>query len=389
LNAYKKAWLKEAPRKEILLALSKAHEEGLNPEDYAVTRLKNFEDNFDALTTAEKNTYDILFTHHLQKYLAHLSNGKLNPNKLYSNWEIKENEIDLNATLMDLKKGEFVTEKIECLKPDHIVYKKLKKALKLVEALADESFENIRITDPINPDTTDPLLLEIKKRLLYWGDLKKKEKPTPLYDPETVKAVQCFQKRHGLGPDGIIGKETVAALNFSKQERKEQIIANLERWKWYPKNMGDEYVIINIPDYQLHLIKGKDTLRSHKVIVGRPKRPTPVLSSKLTQVIFNPTWTVPPTILREDLLPEVRKNRQYLAKLNINIYDKNGNRVPLQNWTASNASEYKYVQKPSVNNSLGVVKLNFPNRFSVYLHDTNHRDFFEKTNRSLSSGCVR
>jgi murein L,D-transpeptidase YcbB/YkuD len=109
----------------------------------------------------------------------------------------------------------------------------------------------------------------------------------------------------------------------------------------------------------------------------------------LTQVIFNPTWTVPPTILREDVIPEILKNRNYLAQTNIKLYDSNGNIVPASNWRLSNAKSYRYVQSPGTFNSLGMVKLIFPNRFSIYLHDTNHRDFFEKPVRSLSSGCVR
>jgi murein L,D-transpeptidase YcbB/YkuD len=139
----------------------------------------------------------------------------------------------------------------------------------------------------------------------------------------------------------------------------------------------------------LTLVKNTDTIRTHKVIVGRAERKTPILSSKLTQVIFNPTWTVPPTIIKEDLIPAALKNRGYFSNTNIKIYDKTGNIISPDSWESSNAKNYRYVQTPGTYNSLGMVKLIFPNRFSVYLHDTNHRDFFTKTNRSLSSGCVR
>jgi len=198
-----------------------------------------------------------------------------------------------------------------------------------------------------------------------------------------------FQIRHGLAADGVIGKGTVEALNFSKKKRKEQILANLERWKWFPKDMGKEYLIVNIPDYKLNLVKDKDTFRTHKVIVGRAKRATPILSSRLSNVILNPTWTVPPTILREDVIPSISKNRNYLAQTNMKVYDRNGNEVIANNWKLSNAKSYRYVQSPGSFNSLGMVKFSFPNRFSIYLHDTNHRDFFGKQKRSLSSGCVR
>jgi murein L,D-transpeptidase YcbB/YkuD len=153
--------------------------------------------------------------------------------------------------------------------------------------------------------------------------------------------------------------------------------------------MGKEYVIVNIPDYKLVLVENTDTIRTHKVIVGRDKRPTPILSSKLTHVVFNPTWTVPPTILREDVIPSITRNRRYLAQTNIKIFDSKGNEVSAGNWKLSRAKGYRYVQSPGTFNSLGMVKFVFPNRFSIYLHDTNHRDFFGKQKRSLSSGCVR
>jgi murein L,D-transpeptidase YcbB/YkuD len=275
------------------------------------------------------------------------------------------------------------------LKPNFIVYKRLKKALKIINSYPNDDFVKIEVKGKIVQNDSNPKIVAIKKRLMYWKDLQPKDSLSVVFDSITIIALKKFQKRHGLASDGVIGKGTIMALNFSKNQRKEQIIANLERWKWYPKNMGNEFVIINIPEYRLTLIKNKDTLRVHKVIVGRAKRKTPVLSSKLTQAIFNPTWTVPPTILREDVIPAISKNRSYLAKTNIRLIDKNGNTVSPRNWSLSNARSFRYVQIPGKFNSLGMVKLIFPNRFSVYLHDTNHRDFFEKNERSLSSGCVR
>jgi murein L,D-transpeptidase YcbB/YkuD len=288
-----------------------------------------------------------------------------------------------------LLKTDSLSIKLEQLKPNFIVYKRLKKALKIINSFPNNNFVKIEIKGKLVLNDSNSEIVEVKKRLMYWKDLQPKDSLSVIYDTETENAMKKFQKRHGLAADGVIGKGTLMALNFSKNQRKEQIIANLERWKWFPKNMGNEFVIINIPEYRLTLIKNKDTLRVHKVIVGRAKRKTPVLSSKLTQAIFNPTWTVPPTILREDVIPAILKNRSYLAKTNIRLIDKNGNVVSARNWNLSDARSFRYVQIPGKFNSLGMVKLMFPNRFSVYLHDTNHRDFFEKNERSLSSGCVR
>jgi murein L,D-transpeptidase YcbB/YkuD len=386
---YKIVWQSKENRKILLEQLYNSEEEGLNPADYNVNKLRKYEDKIDILDNQKIVNYDILLTRSFQKYISHLTNGRLNPKKLYTDWDLKENKIDINETISSLLKSDSLAHKIEQLKPNHVVYKRLKKALKIINTLPKDAFSRIQITNKIVLNDTNPSLINIKKRLIYWKDMPPKDSLSSIYDSETAEAIKKFQTRHGLAADGVIGKGTVASLNFSKRQRREQIIANLERWKWFPREMGKEYLIINIPDYRLSLVKNQDTLRTHKVIVGRQKRKTPVLSSKLRQAIFNPTWTVPPTILREDVIPAILKNRNYLAQTNIKLYDRNGDFVPASNWRLSNAKSYRYVQSPGTFNSLGMVKLTFPNRFSIYLHDTNHREFFTKSERSLSSGCVR
>lgn len=388
-NGYKIVWQSKENRKILLEQLFNSEKEGLNSADYHVNKLRKYEEKIDVLDNHEIVNYDILLTRSFQKYISHLTNGRLDPGKLYADWDLKENKIDVNATISRLIKSDSLAHKIEQLKPNHIVYKRLKKALKIINTLPKDVFKRIEITNKIVLNDTNPSLISIKKRLIYWKDMPPKDSLSSIYDEETIEAVKKFQTRHGLAADGIIGKGTVASLNFSKKQRREQIIANLERWKWFPREMGKEYLIINIPDYRLSLVKNQDTIRTHKVIVGRQKRKTPILSSKLTQAIFNPTWTVPPTILREDVIPAILKNRNYLAETNIKLYDRDGNVVPASNWRLSNAKSYRYVQSPGTFNSLGMVKLTFPNRFSIYLHDTNHKEFFTKSERSLSSGCVR
>ncbi|WP_426064209.1 L,D-transpeptidase family protein [Flavobacterium sp. DSP2-3-1] len=386
---YRTVWQSEKKRKIVLAELLKSSEEGLNPEDYNLKTLYNFEKRATTLDSLDIVKYDILLTSCLQKYISHLTNGRLNPRKLYKKWDLKENYIDLNATVALLLQTDSLAYKIQQLKPSHIVYKRLKKALRQINTFPKDDFKPIKFTKIITPNDTNPSLIAIKKRLIYWKELQPKDSLSPVYDEETVNALKKFQSRHGLAADAKIGAGTIASLNFSKNQRIQQILVNLERWKWYPKQMGKEYLIINIPDYKLTLVNNNDTLRTHRVIVGRAKRKTPILSSKLTQVVFNPTWTVPPTILREDVIPAILKSRSYLTQSNIKVYDSNGRIVSPYEWQLSQAKTYRYVQSPGTFNSLGMVKIIFPNRFSVYLHDTNHRDYFDKIDRSLSSGCVR
>jgi murein L,D-transpeptidase YcbB/YkuD len=240
------------------------------------------------------------------------------------------------------------------------------------------------------PNKKNNYIPTVKKRLLYWGDMVEKDTIlSTLYDAKTLEAVKIFQARHGLKPDGVIGRSTIDALNFTKEMRIQQVIANLERWRWYANDFGNHYLLINIPNYTIVAVKDGDTILSQKVVVGKDTRPTPILESKISNINLNPNWTVPPTILREDIYPEAEKNRGVFRKKGLQIFNNKNQEVSPYSWKKSDANKYKYVQNPGRNNSLGLMKINFPNKYSVYLHDTNHRDYFSLNYRSLSSGCVR
>ena len=226
--------------------------------------------------------------------------------------------------------------------------------------------------------------------MIYWGDLKRKDSAlTKVYDKETQAAVKHFQKRHGLRADGVIGKGTIEALNYSRNQRIEQVIVNLERLRWLPNNLGNHYILVNLPNYYLTVYKDNDSILSHKVVVGKDSRKTPLLSSKLTNIILNPNWTVPPTILKEDVFPEAVRSRSAFSRRGLHIFDSRNREVSPWKWKMADAKRYKYVQNPSKNNSLGFMKINFSNKYAVYLHDTNHRNYFKYDYRALSSGCVR
>lgn len=388
-NQNKTFWLTDSNRKNITALFNNLEQDGLFPKDFDLKKIENSDDNFENLTDSKLIDYDILLTENLSHYVQKVSKGSLNLNKLYDNWDLKENNINFKILLLNFQKEDSFEDALKAASPNHIVYKRLKTALKLINALPKDPFKKIGIKNKIVLNDTNPAMVEIKKKLIYWKDLKPLDSITPIYDEATELAVKKFQMRHGLGVDGVIGGGTVGALNFTKEQRKRQIIANMERWRWFPRDFGHEYLIINIPDYSLRVVKNRDTISVHKVIIGRPSRKTPVLSSKLTHLIFNPTWTVPPTILRNDVIPAAAKNRNYFKSKNITIYDSNNRVVSPWNWNINRARSYRYVQSPGATNSLGLVKFMFPNRFTIYLHDTNSRGFFEKDIRALSSGCIR
>ncbi len=376
-------------RKYVLSQLENADKLGLEPEDYKATQLKKFETRVGSLSDSELGAYDILLTYNFEKYLNHLYKGKLDPKKLYNNWDLEEKTFDVNNVLIKAFNKNKLDSVVDNIQPKTQIYKQLLKALEIINTFPDEDIDSIESKDKIVLRDTNTALVKIKKRLLYWNDKSGKDSLNKIYDQKTFEAVKKFQERHGLASDGVIGAGTINALNYSKERRKKQIIANLERWRWYPNEFAENYFIINIPDYSLNVVENQDTTLVRNIVVGTSKRRTPVITSFLKTVVFNPTWTVPPTILKEDVVPAMKRNRNYLAKKNITIYDTSGNVVDPSSWNENKPNNYRYVQSPGYSNSLGLMKILFPNHHSVYLHDTNHRNIFGRNNRSMSSGCVR
>lgn len=385
----KTIWGNLKKRTYILSQLKKSDELGLNPNDYRVKKMDVYEKQIDKLNNKQLAEYDLLLTHNFEKYVTHLYEGKLNPKYLYHNWALEDKDLDINTVLVKCFNRNTLDSLVENIQPKTKTYKQLLKALKLINSFPEDNIKTIEFAEKIKPNDTNIALINIKKRLLYWNDMSGKDSLTRIYDNKTFEAVKKFQARHGLVPDGVIGASTIHALNFSKEKRRRQIIANLERWRWYPNELAENYFIVNIPDFKLHVVENNDTTAVRNVIVGTSKRRTPVLTSTLKSIVFNPTWTVPPTILKEDVVPAMKRNRNYLKNKNITIYDKAGHEVDPANWNINKPRSYRYIQKPGYYNSLGLIKIMFPNNYSVYLHDTNHRNYFERSNRSLSSGCVR
>lgn len=388
---YETVWNDTENRSYVLKEIESSENEGLNPNDYNFKKLKSLENNYKNLADSLLVKYDLLLTLNIQLYIKHISIGKLNPKELYNDWDIKEKNVDVNAILYQCFETSNFNETIENCKPNHTIYKKLKSCLKLLNTFQDDrKIGLINLKEKILPNKKNRYVHIIKKRLIYWNDLKTKDTLlSDYYDKNTQEAIRVFQKRHGLIPDAIIGRSTIEALNYYKSQRIEQVIANMERWRWFAHDFGINYLLINIPDYSIVAVKNNDTLQNQKIVVGKNTRKTPILESKISNINLNPNWTVPPTILKEDIFPEAEKDRSVFRKKGLIILNTKNEEVSPWSWKREDAYKYKYVQNPSRNNSLGLMKINFPNKYSVYLHDTNHRDYFTFTNRSLSSGCVR
>ena len=334
----------------------------------------------------------MLLTDAFLLYTSHLFSGKVNPETIDAQWHVTRREGDpvelLNSSLAlgDINKA------VQTALPKHKTYSDLKNVLKFYRSIDVEN-EALKLEGPILKRTMeDDRIPEIRKRLFSLGDLKEEGAENQnLFDDNLFFALKNFQRRHGLEDDGEIGPRTMSELNVSVEQRIKQIRANMERWRWLEQEFGNFYILINIADYNLSVIKDGLLVQKHKIIVGKPYRKTPVFSAKMQYLVFNPTWTVPPGIVRADVIPGVRKDTAYLKNKNLFVFDNTGKAVNSDNidWNSDRAKSLIYRQPPGPANALGVVKFMFPNRFHVYLHDTPSKELFDKNERAFSSGCIR
>lgn len=213
------------------------------------------------------------------------------------------------------------------------------------------------------------------------------------FDKPLASAVRKFQRLHGLAVTGKADKQTIAVLNVPASIRLGQLRENLPRVLEYTKNLGGRYVVVNIPAAQLEAVDAGRVFSRHNVVVGKPSRPSPVLSSQINELNFNPYWHAPVSIVAKDILPKVRKNVSWLDTMRIKVFDGGyeGPEVDPRtvNWSSVAPDRYHFRQEPGGENAMASVKINFPNKYAVYLHDTPTKQLFDRSARFFSSGCVR
>jgi murein L,D-transpeptidase YcbB/YkuD len=239
----------------------------------------------------------------------------------------------------------------------------------------------------------DPRVSNLRKRLIISGDLEDSAGvESQDFDQELEDALKKFQDRHSLDSDGILGKQSLASINVSVETRIDQLRLSLERLRWVSHDALDEFIAVNIAGFNLAYFSGREIAWTTRVMVGKTYRKTPVFRGDISYLEFNPTWTIPPTILRVDTLPKIKKNPQYLTSKNISVIDSGGRKVDPESvdWNKySRGVPYTLRQEPGPQNALGLVKFIFPNPHFVFLHDTPHRELFASAERAFSSGCIR
>lgn len=377
-NEYFTVWTEEQNRKDFLDGISNLEQEGIDLMKYDMAKMAMYHAKYENLNLYEKIQADIVFTDSFLKITKNLVHGKVNPNKYYSDWVAPLKEVNFNQLLLEALTDKNIDEALKQQIPSNAYYLGIKEAIASYQTLPKDTLLSLKATDHS----------KIKKKLNYWNDGSFSSFDSS-WDEEAKDALKHFQKRHGLYPSGNITEETLTQLNVSKDYRLKQLRVNLERARWFYKELGENYVLVNLPEFKLFLYENGSLVETHDVIIGKQERATPILSSTFNNLVINPTWTVPPTILKNDLVPKASANRSYFVNNKITIFDKKGKVVSPGSWDSENFKNYRYVQKPGGSNSLGLIKFNFPNDHMVYLHDTNNRTMFEHKKRDLSSGCVR
>jgi L,D-transpeptidase YcbB len=236
-----------------------------------------------------------------------------------------------------------------------------------------------------------PYVPILRRRLAISGDLDPNAGGGEVYDSYVEAAIRRFQARHGLTVDGVAREQTIHAINVPATVRLAQLRTNVVRLRTLSGNLGPRFVVCNIPAAELEAIENDVVVSRHVAVVGKPDRPSPDIQSKIVEINFNPYWTVPASIVRKDLIPRMQTEPDYLTRNHIRIFDGHGDELQPQqiNWFSNEATNYRFKQDPGELNSLGSIRINFPSKDGVYMHDTPSKNLFGEDFRFHSSGCVR
>lgn len=399
-NGFRPLWTRRATVDALVDLVRRADEEGLVPADYHAERLAALIEEMDRApepSAASRVDLDLLLTQSLLRYLYHRRFGKVDPVTLDSGWNFRR-AIDDRATLARLKQAftaEDLEGQVETIAPRRAYSRRLAAELARYRAMrARGGWAMLPRGPTLERGMSGERVRALRQRLIVSGHV---EAPDPevseLFDDELAHAVRAFQRQHGLDADGAVGRATLAALNVPVEARIDQLRVSMERARWVAQPPGDTYVSVNIAAATVELVRGDRTVWTTRAVVGGPYRKTPVFTSQLEYLVLNPTWTVPPTIMREDLLPALRADPAQLERLHMKVFDARERFVDAAaiDWVNLDVRAFPYQirQDAGPGNTLGRVKFMLPNPYSVYLHDTPDRRLFDRSERAFSSGCIR
>ena len=424
-NGYKPVWFsgdRPKPQAQALVsAVQKAEAEGLKAGIYAMpdpARLNaaaSWNPLKEGMSDEQALDAELQLSYGFVKYATHLASGRTEPASVDRNWFVTPRKVDVAAVIKQATDSGHVEDALQALAPQHPQYERLRDTLARYREIAS------RGGWPAVPETaarlrngsSGPAVAALRARLAASGDLAESapapapepravpraaasaqttaaRAPTAVFDAGLRAALKKFEARHGLPADGVMDRATLSALNVPVEARVEQITLNMERWRWLPDSLGPRHIIVNVPTYQLDVYENGHVVLPMRIVAGKKDNPTPIFMDKMEQVVFSPYWNIPPNIARNETIPAVMNDPGYLDRNNMELVK--GNRVVSPwsvSWSAVEAGNYTFRQRPGPKNALGHVKFLFPNQFDVYLHDTPADSLFARTDRSFSHGCVR
>lgn len=380
---------------QLLVAITKADREGLRPNDYHLPRLQALGERYPKeKTTALLSDLDLLATDAYLIYATHLLSGKVNPVTIDAEWHASPREMDLVAHLEKALSDNSIPESLQALLPQHPGYHRLKDRLAELRATPERSLIAIELSGVLKPGQSHAAVPEIRRRL--GSDSSGGSNESLIYDPQLFQQIKAEQRQWGLDDDGMIGPNTLSVLNLTQAQQIQIVIANMERWRWLPQQLGERHIRVNIASFEAEVWAAGKLEDRYKVIVGKDFRRTPVFSAPMTYLVLAPYWHVPPKLAVQDKLPKLKKDAGSLSDEGYEIWSGWGEDSVLidpkrVDWNAISAGRFPYRlrQKPGAKNALGKVKFMFPNRLNIYIHDTPGKELFAKANRAFSSGCIR
>ena len=365
--------------------LAHADQVGLNAEDYPTPVFKS-DMSADQLAEAELKLTQAALT-----FARHAQTGRVSWTRVSSDISFKEEAPDPAQVLSKLSDGDDAAKVLDAYNPPQPEFKALREKLaELRSGGSDEKKIEVKPAAPqvrvpegkiLRPGMKDERVIALRKRLDVAGD-----KNSPLYDDKVMEAVKAFQLSADLGSDGMLGPNTVRALNGQKvaepknrslQNKIDTIVVNMERWRWYPRDLGDLHVIVNIPDFTLTLYDHDKVYWHTRIVAGKPgKTATPLTTAEMKFITVNPTWNVPPSIIENEYLPALQEDPDALERIGLKLEQNPDGTV-------------RIYQPPGAGNALGRIRFNFPNKFLVYQHDTPDKYLFARDKRAYSHGCMR
>ncbi|PVX51042.1 murein L,D-transpeptidase YcbB/YkuD [Balneicella halophila] len=401
LNGFKTRWLYTDEHTDLfdsyLDVLANIENYGMNPETYHYEKLKKEaeelysrdHDNDEVIALDKKITASFLLLS------QHIIVGRID--KFASGDKIWRNTIsDKNGTdlLLKVADDEDLLRTMSILHPDHVYYGRLHNLLRQLnsDALPD-TIKQFVFDKPkdVKPGYKDEKVAYLRENLALKGfETRNGDVAVDSVDDKLVETIGQFQQSMNLEVDSIPGRRTLYYLNMTKEQKKNLAILSMERIRWFNKEISKDHIIVNIPQFKLFVFRDNSLVKEMNVIVGSEYNSTPVFSELLEYIEFRPTWTVPQSIIRGEMIPKLRRDPNYYTRRDFKIYENgkviNPNNV---NWNNTKGRVFYFVQQPSASNALGLVKFMMPNNLSIYLHDTPTDYLFERKDRALSHGCVR